>query len=55
MKDRIAADMAEAGRFGFNGTPGFLLNGIPVNGAYPAEYFEEIIRKLDAARTATAP
>src|SRR5438067_1171444 len=35
VKDRIAADMAEAGKFGFNGTPGFLLNGIPVNGAYP--------------------
>ena len=46
VKDRIAADVAEAGRFGFNGTPGFLLNGIPVNGAYPVEYFEEIIKRL---------
>jgi len=53
VKDRIAADMAEAGRFGFNGTPGFLLNGIPVKGAYPVEYFEEIIRKLDTSSTAT--
>jgi protein-disulfide isomerase len=50
VKDRIAADMAEAGKFGFNGTPGFLLNGIPVNGAYPVEYFEDIIRKLDGAK-----
>jgi protein-disulfide isomerase len=50
VKDRIAADMEEAGKFGFNGTPGFLLNGIPVNGAYPVEYFEEIIKKLDATR-----
>src|SRR3954447_7845537 len=51
VKERIAADMAEAGKFGFNGTPGFLLNGIPVNGAYPVEYFEDIIRKLDGAKT----
>lgn len=48
VKDRIAADAAEAGRFGFSGTPGFLLNGIPVNGAYPVEYFEEIIKRLNA-------
>lgn len=54
VKDRIAADMAEAGKFGFNGTPGFLLNGIPVNGAYPVPYFEEIIRKLDAAPSSQA-
>jgi protein-disulfide isomerase len=46
-KNRVAADMAEAGKFGFNGTPGFLLNGIPVKGAYPVEYFEDIIKKLD--------
>jgi protein-disulfide isomerase len=55
VKDRIAADMAEAGRFGFNGTPGFLLNGVPANGAYPVEYFEEIIKRLDTTRTAIAP
>jgi protein-disulfide isomerase len=55
VKDRIAADMAEAGRFGFNGTPGFLLNGVPVNGAYSVEYFEEIIKRLDTTRTAIAP
>lgn len=47
VRDRIAADMAEAARLGFNGTPAFLLNGIPAHGAYPVEYFEEIIRKLD--------
>lgn len=52
VKDRIAADVAEAGRLGFNGTPGFLLNGIPVNGAYPVEYFEEIIKRLNATRNA---
>lgn len=50
VKDRIAADMEEARKFGFNGTPGFLLNGIPVKGAYPIEYFEEIIKKLAATK-----
>jgi protein-disulfide isomerase len=50
VKDRIAADMEEAKKFGFNGTPGFLLNGIPVKGAHPIEYFEEIIKKFAAAK-----
>lgn len=50
VKNRIAADIEEASRFGFEGTPGFLLNGIPVKGAYPIEHFGEIIEKLDTAR-----
>jgi protein-disulfide isomerase len=50
VKDRIAADMEEATRFGFEGTPGFLLNGIPVKGAYPVAHFGEIISRLDDAR-----
>lgn len=50
VKDRIAADMGEAEKYGFSGTPGFLLNGIPVKGAYPLAYFEEIIKKLDAKK-----
>jgi protein-disulfide isomerase len=50
VKDRIAADTEEARKLGFNGTPGFLLNGIPVKGAYPVEYFEGIIKKLEATR-----
>ena len=50
VKDRIAADMAEAKKYGFNGTPGFLLNGIPVKGAYPVEHFEGIIKKLEVTK-----
>ncbi len=42
----IDEDMAEAAKFGFQGTPGFLLNGIPVKGAYPVDYFEGLINKL---------
>lgn len=51
VKDRIAADMDEAKKYGFEGIPGFLLNGIPIRGAYPREYFEEIMKKLDAFKT----
>lgn len=43
---RIEADMKEAGTFGMQGTPGFLLNGVPVRGAYPPEYFENIVAEL---------
>lgn len=46
-KDQIAktidADMEEAGKFGFQGTPGFLINGVSLAGAYPAEEFAKII------------
>lgn len=46
VKNRIAADVAEAGKFGMSGTPGFLINGVPVRGAYPAEYFVSLIEEL---------
>jgi protein-disulfide isomerase len=47
IKDRIAADVDEARRLGFSGTPGFLLNGVPIRGAYPAEHFTAIMRRLE--------
>lgn len=46
VQSRIDADMAEAGKFGFQGTPGFLLNGVPVKGAYPTAHFDQIIEEL---------
>lgn len=46
VKDRIEQDIAEASGFGFQGTPGFLLNGIPVRGAYPLEHFVNIVEEL---------
>jgi|GEM_PF-1072907 len=49
VKDSIDADIKEAEALGFDGTPGFLINGVPVRGAYPAEHFEEIIKKIDEA------
>ena len=47
VMDKIQADEDEAHSYGFQGTPGFLLNGIPVKGAYPVDYFEMIIQRLD--------
>lgn len=46
VENRIAEDMKEAGEFGFQGTPGFLLNGVPVRGAYPLNHFEGIVNEL---------
>jgi protein-disulfide isomerase len=46
VQKRIDADMAEAAKFGFQGTPGFLLNGIPVKGAYPTQHFDGLIEEL---------
>ena len=46
VQKRIDADMAEAAKLGFQGTPGFLLNGIPVKGAYPTQHFDDLISEL---------
>ncbi len=40
---RIQADMAEAQQFGFSGTPGFIINGVSLRGAYPFPEFKSII------------
>jgi len=40
---RIAADMEEAKKFDFSGTPGFLVNGVSLKGAYPFPEFKKII------------
>ena len=47
VQKRIDDDMAEAAKFGFQGTPGFLLNGIPVKGAYPTSHFDGLIKELE--------
>jgi protein-disulfide isomerase len=46
VQAKIEADVKEARQFGFSGTPGFLINGVPLRGAYPAEEFDKIIAKL---------
>ena len=39
-------DMEEAKKFGIQGTPGFIINGVPVKGAYPSSHFDDIISEL---------
>jgi protein-disulfide isomerase len=46
VKNRIKEDMDEAAKYGFQGTPGFLVNGVPVKGAYPESHFDNIINEL---------
>lgn len=46
----IDEDGAEAQKFGFTGTPGYLVNGVPVRGAYPIEAFKQIIDRHLAAK-----
>ena len=43
VRSRVEADMEEAAAFGFKGTPGFLINGVSLKGAYPAAAFKEVI------------
>ena len=40
---QIEADMEEARKFNFSGTPGFLINGVSLRGAYPFSEFKDII------------
>ena len=49
----VTADADEAKRLGFTGTPGFLVNGVPLQGSYPVSAFESIISRQLAARGAS--
>lgn len=50
VKSIIDADMAEAEKFGISGTPGFIVNGVSIRGAYPFETFKNIIDKKLASK-----
>jgi len=43
VKSIVDADAKEAEKFGFSGTPGFLVGGVSVPGAVPYSHFKEII------------
>ncbi len=43
---KIKSHVDEATQFGISGTPGFLVNGVPIKGAYPIEYFDHIIELI---------
>lgn len=51
-KDVVAKEAAEATALGIQGTPGFFVNGRFLGGAFPYEFFKEIIDK-ELAGTAT--
>lgn len=40
---RIQKDMEEARKFNISGTPGFIINGVSLRGAYPFPEFKDII------------
>ena len=46
IEDQIKADSNQASSLGFNGTPGFALNGVKILGAYPIDHFEKVISAL---------
>jgi protein-disulfide isomerase len=43
IQKRIDADVEEARQFNITGTPGFVINGVSLRGAYPATEFKAII------------
>lgn len=51
----VAADEQVGKKNGIEGTPGFFVNGVPVKGAYPAEYFKSIIDRLLSESKQPAP
>lgn len=44
---QIDEDMNQAKAVGIQGTPGFILNGVKILGAYPLEHFEKVISRLE--------
>ena len=46
VKARIEADKAEAKEFKFEGTPGYLINGVSIRGAMPPAEFKKVIDRL---------
>ena len=43
MAGEIRKDLADGGRYGVSGTPGFFINGVKVVGAQPFQVFEQVI------------
>ncbi|WP_419172247.1 DsbA family protein [Halobacteriovorax sp.] len=52
VDDKIAFDIESANKLGFSGTPGFVVGGVPVKGAYPYAHFKKIIDRLLENKTA---
>ncbi|HVK60477.1 MAG TPA: thioredoxin domain-containing protein [Bdellovibrionales bacterium] len=50
VQKRLEADRTEAEKFGFSGTPGYLVNGVSLKGAYPLDDFKEVIDRQLAGK-----
>jgi protein-disulfide isomerase len=48
VRAAVVTDANEARRLGITGTPAFVLNGVLIVGSRPVEYFDAIIKKLEA-------
>lgn len=46
-EEQIKEDVKAGEAIGIRGTPGFIVNGVKVLGAYPVEHFEKVINALD--------
>lgn len=46
----VDADLAEFQQFGFSGTPGFIVNGVMLDGSKPIEAFEHVIARVLAGQ-----
>jgi protein-disulfide isomerase len=51
----VRADEEEGRRLGFTGTPGFLIDGVPIQGAIPLSVFETIVNRRNRAPAAEPP
>jgi protein-disulfide isomerase len=53
--EKAVKEDTEAGQaVGIRGTPGFILNGVKVFGAYPVEHFDKVISALEEEANTTA-
>ena len=48
----VNAEMKQGQAVGIQGTPGFLVNGVKVLGAYPVDHFDKVISRLETEKTA---
>lgn len=48
IAEHIQRDIDEAKKFGFSGTPAFVINGISLTGAYPTDEFVEVIKMTES-------
>jgi predicted DsbA family dithiol-disulfide isomerase len=60
FKDKVEADLQAARAVGISGTPAFIVNGIMLSGAQPAEAFykvidQELARPASSGKTESAP